>query len=100
MGKDGLMIEDEEEFLVIGISVFVLGYFIKYSNVYYYYVKIGLMDSIVLNESKCVNFNIFKKFVWREIISIYREIINFLVYLVVWGLFFCLYGLLMMLWNL
>lgn len=62
--------------------------------------KIGVMDSIVLNESKCVNFNIFKKFVWREIISIYREIINFLVYLVVWGLFFCLYGLLMMLWNL
>lgn len=58
------------------------------------------MDSIVLNESEYGNFNIFKKFVWREIISIYREIINFLVYLGVWGLFFCLYGLLMMLWNL
>lgn len=56
--------------------------------------------SIVLNESEYGNFYIFKKFVWREIISIYREIINFLVYLVVWGLFFCLYGLLMMLWNL
>lgn len=58
------------------------------------------MDSIVLNESEYGNFNIFKKFVWWEIINIYREIINFLVYLVVWGLFFCLYGLLMMLWNL
>lgn len=58
------------------------------------------MDSIVLNESEYGNFNIFKKFVWWEIINIYREIINFLVYLVVWGLFFCLYGSLMMLWNL
>lgn len=58
------------------------------------------MDSIVLNESKYGNFNIFKKFVRRKNISFYIEIINFLVYLVVWGLFFCLYGLLMMLWNL
>lgn len=41
------------------------------------------MDSIVLNESEYGNFNIFKKFVWWEIINIYREIINFLVYLVV-----------------
>lgn len=58
------------------------------------------MDSIVLNESKCVNFNIFKKFVWRKNISFYIKIINFLVYLVVWGFFFCLYGLLLMLWSL
>lgn len=41
------------------------------------------MDSIVLNESKYGNFNIFKKFVRRKNISFYIEIINFLVYLVV-----------------
>lgn len=57
------------------------------------------MDSTVLNENEYGNFNIFKKSVWRETISIYRETTNFLAHSVVWGLLSCLHGLPMMSWN-
>lgn len=57
------------------------------------------MDSTVLNESKCVNFNIFKKSVWRKNTSFYTKTTNFLAHSVVWGFLSCLHGLPMMSWN-